>query len=179
MSRHSGIVIFFICLLVIGLSGQPVLAQLKIGYVNSQEVLSSYPDAVEANRKLEAEASEWQAELRRMEEDLTQRQEQIEQQSMLLSDAKKQELAEELQRLYVEAQQYQNEKFGDQGEFFRRREELFAPVYDKINETIQNLGRSEGYDFIFDSIAGNLLWAKPEYDSTEKVLAALGVTKNQ
>jgi outer membrane protein len=168
----------FVVLTVIGFSGS-VLAQLKIGYVNSQEVLSSFPDAVEANRKLEAEASEWQAELRRREEDLTQRQEQIEQQSMLLSDAKKQQLAEELQALYIEAQQYQNEKFGEQGEFFRRREELFAPVYDKINETIQNLGQSEGYDFIFDSIAGNLLWAKPEYDSTDKVLAALGVTKTE
>ena len=179
MSQQRRIVLFVMLLFLIGLSTQATWAQLKIGYVNSQEVLTLFPDAVEANSRLEAEAGEWQAELRRMEEDLRQRQEQIEQQSMLLSDAKKQEMAEELQTLYVAAQQYQAEKFGEQGEFFRRRDELFAPVYEKINQTIQDMGLAQGYDFIFDSIAGNLLWAKPEYDTTEQVLTALGVKKTE
>lgn len=161
-------------LLVVGLlvSAQ-VQAELKLGYVDSQKILSEYQAAIEAQQKLEKESNEWGQELQKMNEKFRELQEQLDQQSLLLSEAKKKEKAQELQNLALEIQQYQNEKWGDSGEFFRRREALLKPVFDSINEVIHKLGEDEGYDYIFDTVSGNILHAKQKYDITERVLAEL------
>lgn len=148
-------------------------AQMKMGYINSQEILSKHKEAVDAQKKLETENEKWGRELQQMQEEFQTLQEQLDQQSLLLSQEKKTEKAQELQNLAIRIQQYQNEKWGEQGEFFKRREELLQPVFDKINEAIQKVGNDEGYDFIFDSVAGNILFAQDKYDLTQKVLDEL------
>ena len=155
-------------------SGLTLQAQSqKIGYVDSQKILSTFPPALDAQKKLEAESNKWGQELQKMQEDLKTLQNQLDQQSLLLSEAKKKEKAQQLQDLAIKIQQYQNEKWGNNGEFFRRRSELLQPVLDQINNAINKVGDEEGYDFIFDSVAGNILFAKNKYDLTDKVLQEL------
>ncbi len=164
----------FVCLFVAGLLvGAQAQAQMKIGYIDSQKILSEYQAAIEAQQKLEKESQEWGQELQKMNERFRELQEQLDQQSLLLSEAKKKEKTQELQNLALEIQQYQNEKWGDSGEFFRRRETLLKPVFDSINEVIHKLGEDEGYDYIFDTVSGNILHAKQKYDLTDQVLAEL------
>jgi len=149
------------------------LAQLKIGYIDSQRILSTFPAAVDAQKKLEGESTGWGQELQKMQEQFRTLQEQLDQQSLLLSEAKKKERTDELQALYLKIQQYQNEKWGEQGEFFKRREELLQPIIQKIDTAIKAVGTNDDYDFIFDSVQGNLLHAKPKYDLTDQVLKEL------
>ena len=47
------------------------------------------------------------------------------------------------------------------------------PIIGSINQVIHRIGEEEGYDFIFDSVAGNILHAKEKYDITEAVLEEL------
>lgn len=148
-------------------------AQVKLGYVDSQRVLASYPPALEAQKKLEAENNQWAQELQKMQDEIKSKQDRLEQQSLLLSEAKKREAAQEIQNLLLKAQQFQNEKWGEEGEFFKRRAELLKPVFDKINAVIAQLGDEGGYDFIFDTQAGVLLYAQPKYDLTDELLSRL------
>jgi outer membrane protein len=152
---------------------QGVLAQLKVGYVDSQKVLSSVPAAVDAQRKLEEESAKWGQELQKMNEELQIRQEQLEQQGLMLSEAKKREKTQEIQELYIKAQQFQNEKWGENGEFFKRRQELLQPVFDEINAAINKIAEEENYDFIYDTVPGGLLYAKQKYDLTNDVITEL------
>jgi outer membrane protein len=150
-----------------------VLGQVKLAYVDSQKIIQTFPPALDAQKKLEAENNQWAQELQKMQEDLKALNDRLEQQSLLLSDAKKKEAAQEIQNLAVKAQQYQAEKWGEQGKFFQRRTELLQPVFDKINAIISKIGQEDGYDFIFDTQAGNLLFAKPSHNLTDDVLARL------
>jgi len=111
--------------------------------------------------------------LQKMETDFQTRQEELEKQSLLLSEEKKKEKTQELQQLALEAQQYQNEKWGEQGEYFKLREQLLKPIFDQINVAINVVGEDEGFHFIFDAVAGNLVFAKEEFDVTDKVLQIL------
>jgi len=148
-------------------------AQLKLAYVNSQKVLETHQPAIDAQKKLEAENAVWGQEMQKMNDQLRQLQEQLEQQSLLLSDAKKREKAQEIQNLAMKAQQYQTEKWGDQGEFFKRRQELLQPIIDAVQLIINKAGQEGGYDFIFDTINANLLFAQPKYDLTDDIIARL------
>jgi len=143
-------------------------AQLKLGYIDSQKILMTYSKAVDAQKKLEGESNAIVQELQNMEEEIRITNQQLEQQSMLLSDAKKREKAQELQDLYARYQQFQQDKEQEMGQ---RREELLKPIIDEINATIKTIGEKEGYDMVFD--AGSLVHAKESYDLTERVLGDL------
>ncbi|MBN1895726.1 OmpH family outer membrane protein [bacterium] len=151
----------------------PLMAQLKLGYVNSQAVLAAYPPAVEARKKLEAESAKWTQELQKMSEDFQAAQQELEQQSLLLSDAKKQEKVKALEQMAQRAQQYQVQKWGENGEMARREQELLQPVIDKVNAVIKKVGDDNKFDFIFDAVAGNLLYAKEAHDMTQTIIDAL------
>ena len=64
-------------------------AQMKMGYINSQEILSKHEEAIDAQKKLETENEKWGRELQQMQEEFQTLQEQLDQQSLLLSQEKK------------------------------------------------------------------------------------------
>ncbi|MFO7892039.1 MAG: OmpH family outer membrane protein [bacterium] len=152
-----------------------VFAQLKIGYIDSQIILNKLPSAVEAQKKLEEQSNVWAEELQKMGDKIRSLQQQLDQQSLLLSEEKKKEKQDEIQQLYMQSQRFQDEKFGQQGELYQKRNELLQPVFDQINEKIQTVAEEEGYDYIFDTVAGNILFAKEGYDLTKRILEELGV----
>ena len=148
-------------------------SQLKLAYVNSQMVLAGYAPAIDAKKQLEAESAKYTQELQTMSQDFQAAQQKLEQQSLLLSEAKKKEKAQELQETYMKIQQFQQEKWGEDGELAQKEKALLQPVIDRVNEVINQVGDEGGYDFIFDAIAGNLLYAKEAHDITQKVIDAL------
>ena len=148
-------------------------AQSKIGYVDSQKILSTFPEALDAQQKLDAENQKWEQELSKLNDGFKALQEQLDQQSLLLSQAKRNEKQQEVQAAAKEIQEFQDQKWGERGEFFKRREELMRPVIEKINQVIHRVAEEEEYDFIFDSVAGNILHADEKHDLTDKVLEEL------
>ena len=59
---------------------------LKIGYVNSSKILQEYPEAQEANKKLDAMARAAQAELERMSKELQQKYEDYKKKETILNN---------------------------------------------------------------------------------------------
>jgi outer membrane protein len=166
--------LFSLLLFVLSLMGiGGAMAQTKIGYVDSEKILSSYPAALDAQKKLEAENTKWDQELRKLNDSFHALQGQLDQQSLLLSDAKKKEKQQELEAAAKKIQEFQEEKWGEGGAFFKRRAEIMQPVIDKINQVIHRIGEEEDYDYILDAVAGNILHAKDKYDITELVLEEL------
>ncbi len=152
---------------------EKLYAQVKIGYVNSQTILTSYTSAVDAQRQLDARNEEWDKELQQLNNELNALQEELDQKSLLLSEAKKTEIAQEIESKILAIQQYQTDKWGERGQYFIYRETLLKPIYDTINGVIRTIADEEGYDFILDSAGGNILFAKTEYDITDQVLEEL------
>jgi outer membrane protein len=103
----------------------------------------------------------------------------IESQSLLLSEEKKKEKLRELQTKATEIDQFKFEKLNPEGgEFYRKNQEIFKPIIDKINSVINKVGTVDEYDIILDASSGALLHALPKYDLTSRILEELnkGVT---
>jgi outer membrane protein len=152
---------------------QPVSAQTKFRYIDSQKILTSLPEYADIQKELDTENAAWVQELQKMDQDIRNLKEQIDQQSLMLSEAKRIEKNQELQALYQKAQNYQTQKWGERGEAFQRQQELLKPLIDKIQKVIDRIAEEEDYDFIFDTVAGNVLFAKSRFDITEDVLKEL------
>lgn len=151
-----------------------VFAELKIGYVDSQKIMAQYQEAIDAQNRLEEIRNQYQAEYENKVREYQEMAQEIDSQSLLLSEDKKKEKLRLLQEKATEIDQYKFEKLNPEGgEFYRKNQEIFKPVIDKINLVIQKIGRVEEYDYIIDASSGSLLHALPKYDLTEQVLEEL------
>jgi outer membrane protein len=171
-----------VILVVLVSSVSLVFGQLKMGYVDSQKIMAQFQEAKDAQQKLDQIRGEYQAEYENKVREYQALAQEIDSQSLLLSEEKKKEKLRLLQDKATEIDQYKFEKLNPEGgEFYRKNQEIFKPVIEKINLVIQKIGRVEEYDYIFDATSGVLVHALPKYDLTDQVLQELnrGVTSSK
>jgi outer membrane protein len=164
----------FIPFLSLFLLSEASAKELKIGYINSERILNESQDYKDAKKILEEEEKKYSKQARDMELDIQNLEDEIEAQSLMWSEEKKIEKQQEAQNLYLKYQQFLQEIWGQTGKLYQRNLELSKPIVDKINDVITRIGEAEGYDMIFDGAAGNLVFAKPEFDLTDRVIEELG-----
>jgi outer membrane protein len=82
---------------------------------------------------------------------------------------------EEIVRKENEANALQRQKFGFEGDLFKKRQELIQPIQEKVYNAIQKIATNLGYDFILDKSAGGslILFSNPKFDLSEQVLKSL------
>jgi outer membrane protein len=147
----------------------------KIGYVDSQIILTQLPEAIKAQSDLDALTSLWSNQVDSMKLALQQQYADVQKQLATMTDDQKQikqkELIEKEQQIYA----YQNQKFGQpNGEIYQKQETIFEPVKKKIYAAIEIVAKEEGMQFVFDK-SGDilLLYADAAFDITFKVLDSL------
>ncbi len=145
--------------------------KLKIGYVNSDTILKNLPEAKDAQDKLAAIAKNWQDELDRMSKDLQAKYEDYQKKQAMYNDATRQTEQQKLVAEQQKVQQYNEDKFGQKGEFALQRDKLMTPIRDKIMKAIEKVAKEEKLNFVFDK-AGDavVLYADASFDITYKVL---------
>lgn len=148
-------------------------AQEKIRYLDTQKILDQLPQAQEIQKKLDEIRAGYEKEYSQLLEKYENLAKEIESQSLLLSPEKKAEKERELENLRMEIENYQREKLGPQGEFYRKNVDLTQPLYDKIEAAIKKISQENDYDMVFDAVQGVILDAKPEYDITDEVFEEL------
>lgn len=167
-----------IVMFVVALAAPGFAQKLKIGYVHSNKILTTFKDALDVQKKIDELDRQYQEEGRQMQETLRQLQDQYESQSLLLSEQKKKEKEAEIQNLILKIQQFQQEKYNPQtGEIYKKQAELMQPVLDKINAVIKKVSEAEGFDLVLDTAAGNILYVSNQVvDLTDKILDELNKT---
>ena len=150
------------------------IAQLKIGYVDSDTIMDNLPDVQDARQKLDALIQEWQNELKDLESNLKTKKDDYEKRKLIMTGETSTEALAEITKLDKEIADYRDKKFGASGELFQKQDELMKPIQNKIFNTIKEVASEEDLDFVFDR-SGDIifLYAKEEYDLTTKVLEKL------
>ncbi len=147
----------------------------KIGYVDSQIILTQLPEAIKAQSDLDALTSQWSNQVDSMKLALQQQYADVQKQLATMTDEQKQlkqkELIDKEQQIYA----FQNQKFQQpNGEIYKKQETIFDPVKKKIYAAIEQVAKDEGMHFVFDK-SGDilLLYADSAFDITFKVLDSL------
>ena len=149
----------------------------KVGFVYSEQIMLEYQEAIDAMKKLEAEAQELQNVYKEMQLDYQRLIEDYEKRKLVSSDAWKNQKQKEILDKERQLQQYQVEKFGQSGEIYVKEEEYLGPVLDKINETLKKVGEQQGYAYIFDASKGTIVYADEAHNLTAIVLEELKKSK--
>ena len=143
---------------------------LKIGYINSLEILDSTPGAAEAQTQYDEQSAAFQAELTRLENELTGMEQQLERQQLTLSPEAKANREAQLQTKFAEYQNRRNE-LAQQAQALQAQ--LVQPIMDRINQVIEAVREEGNYALILDVAAGSIISADPSLDLTDEVVRRL------
>lgn len=144
---------------------------LKIGYINSQEILANAPGAKEAQATFEQDMKGYTDEAQRLQDELQRMQQQLQQQELTLSPEAKRNRQQQIAQKAQEAQ----DKMGElDQQAAGRRAELVQPIMDRITAVIETMREEGNYALILDVAAGSIISADPSLDLTQEVLRRLG-----
>jgi len=138
----------------------------KFGFVNTERILRDAIPAQRAQKKIEAEFQKRDQELARIAEQLKRMQDELEKNSVTMSDTQRRSREREFGELNRDFQRKQREFREDLNQ--RRNEEL-AQVVEQANRVIRQIAEQEKYDIIFQ----DAVFASPRIDITDKVIKAL------
>jgi len=133
---------------------------LKIGYINSQKILSETPHAIAAQEALEAELADIENKIAELDE----------KSRRLRVRYEGGDTRVDLERWMEEFPQrvQELERLAPQ-----RQMELMQPVRDEISDVIEAVREDGSYAFVFDMAAGAIAAANPTLDLTNEVIRRL------
>ncbi|MFT5348894.1 MAG: outer membrane protein [Bacteroidia bacterium] len=148
----------------------------RFAYVDSDYILSQMPSYKSAQTQIDEQSKKWQEEIDNKFEAIDKLYKQYQAEKVLLTNDMQTKRENEIIEKEREAKKLQNDKFGYEGELFKKREELIKPIQDKVYEAINKVAKNNGLDFIFDK-SGDMLMlvSNPKYDRSDEVLEELGV----
>lgn len=160
---------FFVALLAISMG---VHAQaLKIGHVDSNEIMSEMPERQQVEQQLMQFEQQLEGELRTMAAEYQKKVEEYQTNVATMSNLIRQAREKEISDLQFRIQDFQQNA---EQEFNEKRIELLSPLIDKIRKAIDDVGKEEGYTYILDAGTGVLLHiGASANDLTSKVKAKL------
>jgi outer membrane protein len=158
------------------LAATPAAAQtgssIKIGFINSRQILQQTPGYSAAESTFDREVKGFRDEVQKLQRQLDSSIAAFDQAAIALSPAAKiarqKDLQAQQQRLEQRSQELQQRAQ-------QREQELMAPIQARINAVIQGLRAEGNYAVIFDADAqgGTIVAADPGMNLTAKVLLRL------
>jgi len=170
------LVILCIGFLLIPLLGVEAGAQaVKIGYVNSAKVLQEFPEAQDAQQKIDQSGKLWQSELEKLDKDFQVKYQEYQKKEALLNDAEKRVQKDDLLELQQKGLLFQKQKFGTEGELAQLTDSLLRPIKQKVMKVIAQVAKDQKIQFMFDRNDQILvlLYGDPKYDYTNFVIDRL------
>jgi outer membrane protein len=148
----------------------------KFAYVDSEYILSQIPKYKSAQLQLNELSAQWQQEVEKKFLEIDNLRKAFKVEKVLLTKDMQMAREKEINTKEDEAKKFQLEKFGSEGELFRKKSELIRPIQDKLYTAINKVAKNNGLDFIFDK-SGDLLMlvSNSKYDRSDEVLEELGV----
>jgi len=155
-----------------------LFAEMKLGYIDSNRIMSEFDDVRDIQVELEKEQRKLESEYNGMISQLDSLKQVFERQRLLMSDSRREEKQNELINIERNIQEFQLKKFGPEGEIFRKQSQLLAPVLEEVDAAIKVVASQRGYDYVFDAVSGAIVYALDAHDLTEQVLKELKKDSN-
>ncbi len=147
--------LFVIAALVCSLLFSQATSPLKLGHINTQDLLQAMPESDSAQIKMETEAKKLQEELEVMQVELNKKYQDYLAKEKTFSDLIKQTKQAELQDMQQRIQSFQGTA---EQEIQKLRAEIYKPVLDKANKAIVDVAKENGFTYVFDVSAGAVIY---------------------
>jgi len=147
--------------------------EIKIAYVDMDKILKEYQAANEVLKQLQKDLDQWEKEGDSLRNLINKLKEELEIKKLMLTEEGLKIELEKISNLEKKYNDFLYEIWGKGGRLERRQKELISPITEKISEVIKKIAESEGFTIVLDASSAKILYAEPELDITQLVLAEL------
>ena len=163
--------IFFVLLLFASASA---MAQ-KFALVDMEYILKNVPAYERANEQLNQVSKKWQAEVDALTAEAQTLYKTYQSEAVFLSEDQKTQREEAIVNKEKEAAELKKKYFGPEGELYKKRESLMAPIQEEIYNAVKDISDQKGYSLILDRASdAGIIFANPKIDISNEVLTKLG-----
>ncbi len=145
----------------------------KFGHINTQEVFALMPELTKVKAQMDTLQNTYESQIANMQEEYQKKVADYQKNAATLNDVVKpirqQEIAEMEQRIQLFYQTAQQD-------IQKKQQEYLAPLQQKMVNAIQEVGKENGFTYIFDTAMGALTYQSPDAtDVAPLVKTKLGI----
>ncbi len=146
----------------------------RIGYIDMDYILESVPEYLEASTQLSGKVQRWKQDVDKKQKEIDLMSLNLSNERVLLTKELIDEREEEIKIKEDEMLQYQQDRFGPNGDLMIQRRQLVQPIQDQVFNIVQEIAEAKKYDFIFDKSADIvMLFAAKRNDISDLVLRSI------
>lgn len=152
----------------------------KVGYIDMEYILQNVPNYTEAKIQLEQKAQKWKQEIEAKKLEINKLTEALKAERPLLTADLIEERETEIKFLETEKLDYQQKRFGPNGDLMIQKAGLVKPIQDQVFTAVQDIAATKKYDFIFDKSSHlTILFAAKRFDISDQVIRVLNRTEKR
>lgn len=153
---------------------------VRIGYVDMDYILQNVPEYQEATSQLDRNVQKWKSEIEKEEKRIESMRKDLENERALLTSELIEDREEDIRFEEQQLRDYQQKRFGPDGDLMRQKLQLVQPVQDQVFIAVQEIADNRAYDFIFDKSADVvMLYASDRFDISDQVLRSINRASNR
>ena len=154
----------------------PLAAQkFSVAYVDIQYILKNLPQYETANEQLNMISKRWQKDIDAAQNEAKVLATNYQTEQIFLSADMKERREAEILAKEQEVLELKRKYFGQEGEWYKKREALLKPIQDEIYNAIQGIADEKRYDVVKDRSADpSLIYMSGKLDISDQVLERLG-----
>ena len=151
----------------------------KFALVDMEYILKNVPAYERANEQLNQVSKKWQAEVDALTTEAQTLYKNYQSEAVFLSEEQKTKSEDIIIAKEKEAAELKKKYFGPEGELYKKRESLMAPIQDEIYNAVKEISDQKGYSMVLDRASdAGIIFASPKIDISNEVLAKLGYANN-
>jgi len=148
--RSRRAVVWAIAFSCLGLPALGGAADLKIGFIDSERIFAEYPGTQEAQRSFNREVQDLTKTAKEKKAEIDDLQRKLDAQGPMLSEAKRDEQNQVLQKKIGDYDAFVQKNWGPQGEVSKMNERFLKPIVDRVHKIVTGIGTDEGYSLVLD-----------------------------
>ena len=154
----------------------PLSAQkFSVAYVDIQYILKNLPQYETANEQLNMISKRWQKDIDAAQNEAKVLATNYQTEQIFLSAEMKERREAEILAKEQEVLELKRKYFGQDGEWYKKREALLKPIQDEVYTAIQGIADEKRYDVVKDrSSEPSLIYMSSKLDISDQVLEKLG-----
>lgn len=150
----------------------------KYCIIDSKYILEKMTDYQDAQSKLDNLSKAWQEEIDNRMADVERMYKGYQAEKPMLSDELRNKRQDEIVAKEKSVKDLQKQRFGYEGDLFKKRQEFIKPVQDRVFNAVQKMAAAKGFDLVLDKAGGvTTFYADPKLDKSDDVLKILGINK--
>ena len=126
---------------------------LKMAYIDTEYILENISEYNDISNQLEKKANEWKNEIEKKSKEIEAMKNALNAERILLTSELIQDLEEDIQFEEEALIEYQQKRFGYNGDYYIQKQQLIQPLQDQIFNAVRKIAENRDYDFIFDKSA--------------------------